>query len=100
LYGKAQALDVLADQKRSNEILQKAIATYFKLLDLEDVPDPLFEAAAERCINRLRFMGNYNRAVDVHLKLITRFPEEPKHRNQLVVSYLTVNSFSFQGEES
>jgi aspartate beta-hydroxylase len=57
LYGKAQALDVLADQKRSNEILQKAIATYFKLLDLEDVPDPLFEAAAERCINRLRFMG-------------------------------------------
>jgi aspartate beta-hydroxylase len=91
LYGKAQALDVLADQKRSNEILQKAIATYFKLLDLEDVPDPLFEAAAERCINRLRFMGNYNRAVDVHLKLIARFPEEPKYRNQLVVSYLTVN---------
>ncbi|RZC37165.1 aspartyl/asparaginyl beta-hydroxylase, partial [Asbolus verrucosus] len=91
LYGKAQALDMLAEQKRSNDILQKAIAFYLKVLDLKDVPDILFKAAAERCINRMRFMGNYNRAVEVHKKLISHFPEDVKHRNQLVVTYLTIN---------
>ncbi|XP_044257541.1 aspartyl/asparaginyl beta-hydroxylase isoform X3 [Tribolium madens] len=91
LYGKAQALDVLAEQKRSNELLQKAIDAYLKILELKDVPNVLFEAAAERCINRMRFIGNYNRAIEVHYKLIARFPQKTHHRNQLVVSLLTIN---------
>nr|XP_015833407.1 PREDICTED: aspartyl/asparaginyl beta-hydroxylase isoform X3 [Tribolium castaneum] len=94
LYGKAQALDVLAEQKRSNELLQKAIEAYLKVLDLDQVPDILFEAAAERCINRMRFIGNYNRAIEVHYKLIARFPQKTHHRNQLVVSLLTINRVS------
>ncbi|XP_063929189.1 aspartyl/asparaginyl beta-hydroxylase isoform X2 [Zophobas morio] len=91
LYGKAQALDILADKKRSNDILQKAIAIYLRILTLEKVPDALFETVADRCINRMRFMGNYRSAIDVHHKLIERFPEETKYKNQLVVSYLIIN---------
>lgn len=57
LYGKAQALDILAEEQKSNIFLQKSIDLYLKVLDAKDVPDDLFEAAADRCINRLRFIG-------------------------------------------
>lgn len=90
LYGLAQALDAFAEIKRSNELLEEAVATYLKISDLENVPDDLYKHAMERCIDRVRFRGKYGKAVTVHLKLIKRFPDEPKYRNQLVVTYLTI----------
>lgn len=57
LYGKAQALDLLAEEQQSNEFLQKAIQLYLRVLNAKDVPDALFEVAADRCINRMRFIG-------------------------------------------
>lgn len=57
LYGKAQALDLLAEEQRSNEFLQKAIQLYLRVLNAKDVPDALFQVAADRCINRMRFIG-------------------------------------------
>lgn len=53
------ALDNLADQRRSNEILKQALKVYLQLLQLDSelVPSELFIKAAEKCINRMRFLG-------------------------------------------
>lgn len=51
---------MLADRKRSNSLLQDAIDGYQQLLEVEDVPDALFKAVADRCINRMRFRGEHN----------------------------------------
>ncbi|KRT84459.1 Tetratricopeptide repeat-containing protein, partial [Oryctes borbonicus] len=91
LYGMAHALDLWAERKRSNEILQESIQFYLQVLNAQNVPDALFLIAAERCINRMRFIGNYGRAISVHKKLIERFPEEVKYKNDLAVTYLTTN---------
>jgi aspartate beta-hydroxylase len=57
-YGKARALDRLAEKKQSNSLLQEAIDAYEHVLGLgASVPDQLFLQAAERCINRMRFKG-------------------------------------------
>ncbi|XP_019869478.1 aspartyl/asparaginyl beta-hydroxylase isoform X2 [Aethina tumida] len=91
LYGKALALDRLADQKKSNEILQKAITLYMDLLNNPNIPDALFQLTAEQSIKRLRFMGQYRKAISVHQALIARFPESSNYLNQLAVTYLTIN---------
>ena len=57
-HGAAQALDVLAEKKRSNTLLQEAIDAYENIIALGNVvPDKLFLRTADRCINRLRFKG-------------------------------------------
>jgi aspartate beta-hydroxylase len=57
-YGKARALDRVAEKKQSNSLLQEAIDAYEHVLALgASVPDKLFVQAAERCINRMRFKG-------------------------------------------
>ncbi|KAJ8972011.1 hypothetical protein NQ317_000657 [Molorchus minor] len=90
-YGKALALDYLADQKRSNEILEEALNYYIELLNTENVPDALFIEAAERCINKMRFVGQYANAIYVHNLLRKKFPNIPKYSNDLAVTYLTIN---------
>lgn len=112
IYGKALALDYLADQRRSNDILQQALKFYTQLFNMRNVPNALFEVAAERCINRMRFVGNgiskyihkwiylwvlipgqYKNAINVHKLLIQRFPDSPKYSSDLAVTYLTINRF-------
>lgn len=57
-YGLAKTLDQLADLNRSNTILKRAIAEYEKLIALDkQLNDTEFKSAAERCIERMRFMG-------------------------------------------
>lgn len=58
-YGVAKALDELADLKRSNALLKRAIEEYEKYISLgAKLNDTEFKIAAERCINRMRFIGN------------------------------------------
>lgn len=58
LYGRARALDALAEAGKSNAQLEQAIFAYRAVLDLEDrVEDDLFRRAALRCIDRMRFRG-------------------------------------------
>lgn len=59
LYGKAHALDLYADRKKSNDLLQQSINYYLQTLELTYTPEHLFQLAAERCINRLRFIGKF-----------------------------------------
>ncbi|XP_031337006.1 aspartyl/asparaginyl beta-hydroxylase isoform X3 [Photinus pyralis] len=93
LYGRAQSLDLLAEQKRSNKFLEAAIDAYEQTLVLPDVTDVLFIQVADRCINRLRFRGNYKRTISIHKSLILKFPENVDYQNELAVTYLTMNNF-------
>ncbi|XP_055319573.1 aspartyl/asparaginyl beta-hydroxylase isoform X5 [Sitodiplosis mosellana] len=91
-YGLAKALDDLADLKRSNGLLKRAIDEYGKYIDFGvKLNDTEFKSAAERCIDRMRFIGEHIRAVPIHEKLIERFDDDPYYRNQLAVTYLLVN---------
>uniref|UniRef100_A0A6P7G8C3 Midasin isoform X5 n=1 Tax=Diabrotica virgifera virgifera TaxID=50390 RepID=A0A6P7G8C3_DIAVI len=91
LYGKALTLDLLADQRRSNDILEKALQLYITLLKTDSVPAALFLEASERCINRMRFLGQYRTALQIHKLVIDKFPNAPQHLNSLAVTYLTIN---------
>lgn len=90
-HGRAKALDHLAEKKRSNDLLQDAITSYIDLLQSSDISNDLFVQVADRCIDRIRFRGHYNRAVQVHKQIIERFPNSAKFRNQLAVTLLTSN---------
>lgn len=58
-YGVAKALDDLADLRRSNSLLRRAIDEYEKYIEFSDkLNDTEFKVAAERCIDRMRFIGN------------------------------------------
>ncbi|XP_060537362.1 aspartyl/asparaginyl beta-hydroxylase isoform X4 [Cylas formicarius] len=91
LYGKGAALDKLADQMRSNDMLQEALVYYLKVLNAPNVPDALYKTVAGRFIERARFLGQYKKAISVHWQLIERYPDEPVFRNNLAVTYLTIN---------
>lgn len=67
-YGLANALDTLADMNRSNVLLRRAIAEYEKYIELgSKLNDTEFKLAAERCIERMRFIGNvqHSHSIDV-----------------------------------
>lgn len=87
---QAQALDKIAERKRSNKLLEEAISAYLSVLELNNTSDDLFLETANRCINRMRFRGQHGQAVGVHKMLINRFPYDPKYRNDLAVTYLMV----------
>lgn len=58
-FGLAKALDKLADLNRSNQILRRAIDEYEKYIEWGvKLNDTQFKVAAERCIERMRFIGN------------------------------------------
>lgn len=62
MYGRARSLDQLAEIEKSNSKLEQAILTYRSVVDLADeepnqVPQSLLRAAAERCIDRMKFRG-------------------------------------------
>lgn len=61
LLGRAQCLDKLAEIEKSNQILERSIDTYSKIvLDSKKdqvVDEQIFNTAASRCIDRMRFKG-------------------------------------------
>lgn len=93
LVGKAQTLDLMAEQQKSNVILGDAVEAYRDVIlhHAADVDNETLKVIAERCIDRVRFRGQYSKAIDVHQALIRRFDAEPRFRNQLAVTYLLSN---------
>ncbi|GLV43167.1 Aspartyl beta-hydroxylase [Carabus blaptoides fortunei] len=90
-YGRARALDKLAEIKRNNVLLQNAIASYYDLLQNSTISDVIFAFVGTRCIDLIRFSGVYSRAIYAHKKLIDRFPNDSKYLNELAVTLLTSN---------
>ncbi|KAF5294748.1 hypothetical protein FQA39_LY00232 [Lamprigera yunnana] len=92
-YGKAQSFDALAEKKKSNKLLEESIITYQQVLKFKDVPDILFQMAAYRVINRMRFRGVYIQTIPIHKLLVSKFPDSVDFQNELAVTYLTMNNF-------
>ncbi|TMW41752.1 hypothetical protein DOY81_013165, partial [Sarcophaga bullata] len=74
----------------------EAIKFYKKYLQFKlnenDVNQRLeYRSAGERCVERLRFLGQYQQALPIHQLLIENFPLESDIRNQLVVTLLMSN---------
>lgn len=92
MYGKALALDRLAEKYQSNSMLDEAIEAFEKVVKLRSrINDTLLKVAGERCVELMRFKGQQIKAVHIHQLLIDRFPDNPHYRNQLAVTYLLVN---------
>lgn len=92
--GKAQTLDHFAELKQSNHLLMEAIEFYKKYLQFklnDDNQQLEYRSAGERCVERLRFLGQYQQALPIHQLLIENFPQESAIRNQLVVTLLMSN---------
>ncbi|XP_014256088.1 aspartyl/asparaginyl beta-hydroxylase isoform X5 [Cimex lectularius] len=98
LHGKAQILDKQAEMKRSNAILQEAIQTYLMVVNQPKVPPTLLKLAALRCINRIRFRGQYMQSIPLHKTLISTFKNEPDYRNDMGITYLMVNRLQEAGD--
>ena len=93
LYERAKVLDDLADEERSNVRLMQAVAAYQDLIEKHGskLNDTMFKKIAERCVERLRFVGKLKQAADMGRKLIERFGNDPDYHNQLAVTYLLGN---------
>lgn len=92
-YERAKELDQLADKYQSNQRLIEAIDMYKDLILSHDkeLNDTMLKKIAERCIERMRFVGKLKAAIEIHKKLIERFPDEPSFQNDLAVTYLLGN---------
>ncbi|XP_046880438.1 aspartyl/asparaginyl beta-hydroxylase isoform X5 [Hypomesus transpacificus] len=87
-YGKAQAEDDMAEKKRSNEMLQKAINTYREASELPSATPDLVRASLKRRAERQQFLGRMRGALATLEKLVQIFPEDLSLKNDLGVSYL------------
>ncbi|XP_051826096.1 aspartyl/asparaginyl beta-hydroxylase isoform X4 [Antechinus flavipes] len=89
-YGKAQCEDDLAEKKRSNEVLKRAIETYREVADLPNVPADLIKLSLKRQSERQQFLGHMRSSLVTLQKLVHLFPNETSFKNDLGVGYLLI----------
>lgn len=88
-YVQAGILEQLAELKRSNVILERAIHFYREIvLGGQAIDDELFKKSADKCTKLMKFRGWNQEAVKIMRALIDRFPDEDAYRQQLGVTYL------------
>ncbi|PFX28190.1 Aspartyl/asparaginyl beta-hydroxylase [Stylophora pistillata] len=88
MYGKAQSLDKLAEQRQSNNILLESIETYRKAADTPNCPTELKRRAVRRQAERLSFLGRSGQAANVLRRLLDELPGDIEVMNELGVQYL------------
>ncbi|TDG47046.1 hypothetical protein AWZ03_006483 [Drosophila navojoa] len=90
---RAQALERIAELRRSNQLLVDAVESYKRYLAFnESITNFDYRTAGERCIEHMRFLGQTQPAVVIHELLIERYPDEVQLRNQLSLTYLMSNN--------
>ncbi|XP_059972077.1 aspartyl/asparaginyl beta-hydroxylase isoform X3 [Mesoplodon densirostris] len=89
-YGKAKCEDDLAEMKRSNEILRRAIKTYQEAASLPDVPADLVKLSLKRRSDRQQFLGHMRGSLLTLQKLVELFPDDTSLKNDLGVGYLLI----------
>ncbi|XP_056154994.1 aspartyl/asparaginyl beta-hydroxylase isoform X2 [Lampris incognitus] len=87
-FGKAQAEDDMAEKRRSNDLLQKAINTYREAAELPDVTSDLLRTTLKRRAERQQFLGRMRGALVTLEKLVNIFPDDVTLKNDLGVAYL------------
>ncbi|XP_029839762.4 aspartyl/asparaginyl beta-hydroxylase, partial [Ixodes scapularis] len=89
-YGKAQALEKLAELKKSNAMLEQAIQAYAEVMKLPQVPDELYLKAGNRSVDRMRFRGMLTRALKLQSEMSAKFPKNVGIKNEMAVSFLMI----------
>nr|KAF6404502.1 aspartate beta-hydroxylase [Rousettus aegyptiacus] len=89
-YGKAQCEDDLAEKRRSNEVLRRAIETYQEVAGLPDVPADLVKLSLKRRSDRQQFLGHMRGSLVTLQKLVQLFPDDTSLKNDLGVGYLLI----------
>nr|XP_027788633.1 aspartyl/asparaginyl beta-hydroxylase isoform X1 [Marmota flaviventris] len=89
-YGKAQCEDDLAEKRRSNEVLRKAIETYQEVTSLPDVPTDLVKLSLKRRSERQQFLGHMRGSLLTLQRLVQLFPSDTSLKNDLGVGYLLI----------
>ncbi|XP_027630098.1 aspartyl/asparaginyl beta-hydroxylase isoform X2 [Tupaia chinensis] len=89
-YGKAQCEDDLAEKRRSNELLRRAIETYQEVASLPDVPADLVKLSLKRRSERQQFLGHMRGSLLTLQKLVQLFPSDTSLKNDLGVGYLLI----------
>ncbi|XP_070248075.1 aspartyl/asparaginyl beta-hydroxylase isoform X2 [Myotis yumanensis] len=89
-YGKAQCEDDLAEKRRSNEVLRRAIETYQEVASLPDVPADLVKLSLKRRSDRQQFLGHMRGSLATLQKLVQLFPDDTSLKNDLGVGYLLI----------
>ncbi|XP_019829053.2 aspartyl/asparaginyl beta-hydroxylase isoform X11 [Bos indicus] len=89
-YGKAQCEDDLAEKRRSNEILRRAIETYQEVASLPDAPTDLVKLSLKRRSDRQQFLGHMRGSLLTLQKLVQLFPDDTALKNDLGVGYLLI----------
>ncbi|KAM4864867.1 aspartyl/asparaginyl beta-hydroxylase isoform 2-T2 [Thomomys bottae] len=87
-YGKAQCEDDLAEKRRSNEILRRAIETYQEVASLPEVPADLVKLSLKRRSERQQFLGHMRGSLLTLQRLVQLFPSDISLKNDLGVGYL------------
>ncbi|KAM5315093.1 aspartyl/asparaginyl beta-hydroxylase [Glossophaga mutica] len=89
-YGKAQCEDDLAEKRRSNDMLRRAIETYQEVAGLPDVPGDLLRLSLKRRSDRQQFLGHMRGSLVTLKKLVELFPDDTSLKNDLGVGYLLI----------
>lgn len=87
-FGKAQAEDDVAEKRRSNEMLQRAINSYRDASELPDAPLDLVKTALKRRAERQQFLGRTRGSLATLERLVQIFPEDMSLKNDLGVAHL------------
>ncbi|KAL3215077.1 hypothetical protein MRX96_006659 [Rhipicephalus microplus] len=87
-YGKALALEKMAERKKSNSILEQSIQAY---LDVMKLPGKeWYLRAGNKAVDRMRFRGFFTKAIKLQAEMSSKFPEDVGIKNQMAVSYLMI----------
>lgn len=88
LWGKGLSTDKLAEQKRSNQLLEEAINLMDRALRLSDIPEKLLLQVATKLASRQAFRGWSHKEAKTWKYLIEKYPDRLEYRRKLGVSYL------------
>lgn len=89
-YGKAAALEKVAEIRKSNALLEECIQTYLQVMKLPGVPDQLYLKAGNKAADRMRFRGFLTKALKLQAEMSAKFPKNTGIKNQMAVSYLMI----------
>ncbi|XP_053383028.1 aspartyl/asparaginyl beta-hydroxylase-like [Mercenaria mercenaria] len=88
LWGKGLATDKLAEQKRSNKLLEEAIKLLDSALRASDTPEQLLLQIATKLAHRQAFRGWNHKEAQTWKYLIQKYPDNLEFRRKLGVSYM------------
>ncbi|KRZ25464.1 Aspartyl/asparaginyl beta-hydroxylase, partial [Trichinella pseudospiralis] len=92
-YGKAVSLDLLADHRQSNQYLEKAIHAYESVLQLPQLPDELLQLTVHRLVERCRFRGWFDKAVQAQIRLLEKQPNDANWLNEFAITMMMMGRF-------